>query len=190
MAGREASAGRAPVPSDEARPYGYGLQRNIVRYRRGTAKPGKHYTLRTMYVPLFLDSLFAALGDSRPEAVPTIGCGGGMATLCLADELRQRGVEVELMVGADLVPNMIAAARQDLADYGSEWARERLRFVVAPHERLMNDLPTGLGVGPEDLAGSFHFALESLRSGTRCKKAPPRRLLRSSIGCSRRAAAS
>lgn len=140
--------------------YGYDLAGNIKRYRSATARPGKHFMLRSTYLPAFLDSLSSAVRDSKAEAARTLefGCGGGMATFYLADELRRRGVPVELMVGADLVPNMIAAARKDLADNGGEWTMERLRFVVAPHERLIDDLPVGLGLGLEELEGSFHLA--------------------------------
>src|SRR5438445_4684 len=82
-----------------------------------------------------------------------------MAVHHLTECLGEKGIDVELAVGADFVPAMIDAARLDLSEYGTPWARERVRYGVATNENLVAGVAEALGVLPKDISGTFHLAL-------------------------------
>lgn len=133
----------------------------IERYRRASAGEGIDYLLRTTYGPLFMASAQAALRDTGSDRLRVLefGCGAGMALHHLVEMLGEAAIEVDLAVGTDFVPAMVAAAEGDRDAFGSEWAKERMRYVVAPNETLARDIAEGLSVPAETLARSFHIAI-------------------------------
>ncbi len=82
-----------------------------------------------------------------------------MALHYFVEALGEAAIEVDLAVGTDFVPAMVAAAAGDLDTFGSEWAKERMRFLVASNETLAEQIAAGLKVPVETLAGSFHVAI-------------------------------
>lgn len=136
----------------------YSAEAAIRKYRRATAGEGINYLLPHSYGPIFEKAAAAALtdtGSSRLRALE-FGCGAGMAIHHLAEDLGER---VELAVGADFVPEMIEAANRDLEEFGSDSAKQRLRYVVAPNESLVADIAAALDTQTADLEGSFQLAL-------------------------------
>lgn len=139
----------------------YDRPETVQRYRRRTAGAGINFLLPNVYGPLFLDELHAALADTGAERLRILefGCGAGMALHYLTEELGKQGIDVELAVGADFVPAMVGAAQQDLDEFGTSWAKERVRYVVASNEELEAGVAEGLGTTVDALAGTFHLAI-------------------------------
>jgi SAM-dependent methyltransferase len=150
-----------PEPALEADYREYESAETIQHYRRATAGVGINHLLRTTYGPVFLEHARAALDETGAESLTVLefGCGAGMALHYLTEQLGRQGTPVDVAVGTDFIPGMIAAAKQDLAQYGSAWARERVRFVVAPNEKLVEGLAKELGQSPDSLAGTVHLAI-------------------------------
>lgn len=154
------------IPEGIPAPYGadfrhYSGDEVVRRYRRASAGQGIDYLLRTIYGPLFLEVARAAMADTEAKRLRILdfGCGAGMAVHFLTEQLGREALDVELAVGADFVPAMISAAEQDVREYATPWARERLRFVVASNENLVSDIARGLDTTTEDLAESFQLAI-------------------------------
>jgi SAM-dependent methyltransferase len=138
----------------------YADPETIGRYRRLTAGEGINYLLRTTYRAIFLESARAVLAERDGDLrLLEFGCGAGMALHQLAEDLHGENVPVELGVGADLVPEMIEAATQDLLRFGSCWAKDRLRYVVAANEELVSRLSDSLTEGDEGVTETFHLAV-------------------------------
>jgi SAM-dependent methyltransferase len=133
----------------------------VQRYRQATAGKGIEYLLRTTYGPIFLDAALASFSDAgdRPLRAIEFGCGAGMAIHYVTERLNEVGVDVDFTIGADFVPAMIEAAKQDLEQSGTTWARARLSYVVATNEALADEVAKGLGLRPSDLEGTFQLAL-------------------------------
>jgi len=139
----------------------YDDEKTIERYRRKTAGEGIDYLLSASYGPIWLRAARDALRDTKAQSLRIVefGCGAGMAVHYVVEALRKEGVEVELAVGADFVPAMVAAAQQEVEEFGDEWTKQRMRFVVATNEELAGQLAGGLGQSAASLEGSFHLAL-------------------------------
>jgi SAM-dependent methyltransferase len=133
----------------------------IRRYRRRSAGEGINYLLESVYGPIFLAAARAAAAETRTERLRILefGCGAGMAIQYTTMALHDEGKDVELGVGADLVPQMVDAANQELQEAGNAVVRHSVRFVVAANERLTDDLAVGLGEDPRALNGTFHLAI-------------------------------
>jgi SAM-dependent methyltransferase len=153
--------GHGPDPSVEADYREYEGAETIQRYRRPTAGAGINHLLRTTYGPVLLEQARAALDETGAESLTLLefGCGAGMALHYLTEELGRRGTPVDIAVGTDFIPGMIAAAKQDLAEYGSPWARERVRFIVAANEKLVEGLARELGQSRDSLVDTIHLAV-------------------------------
>jgi SAM-dependent methyltransferase len=138
----------------------YADAETIGRYRRSSAGEGIDYLLRTTYRAIFLESALAVVPErDRGLRLLEFGCGAGMALHQLAEDLHRENVPVELAVGTDLVPEMIQAASQDLDRFGSAWAKERFRYVVAANEELVSRLSDALGEGNDEVTGTFQLAV-------------------------------
>ena len=139
----------------------YDADETILRYRRATAGEGINHLLKESYGPLLLEATRDVPRATNGEAVRIVefGCGAGMAIQHLLELLRREHVDVELAVGADFVPAMIDAANRELDEFGDEWMKQRLRFVVATNEDLAEQIAAGLQESTDGLAGSFHLAL-------------------------------
>ena len=155
------SQGGAHAPRARADYERYNNPEAVLRYRRRTAGEGINHLLPTTYGPIFMDAARSALAATRSRSLRILefGCGAGMALHYLSERCREEGIDVELALGTDFSPQMIAAARRDLEDVGSEWARRRLRFLVADNETLLPDVARALGESEETLVESFHLAV-------------------------------
>lgn len=167
--------GAPPVLESQPAYRHYDRPETVRRYRRRTAGDGINYLLPNVYGPIFLDQVRAALLDTGAERLRILefGCGAGMALHHLAERLGKHGIEVELAVGADFVPAMIAAAQQDLEEFGTTWAKKRVRYVVASNEALSAGIAEALGETVYALDGTFQLAigLNTFRYAIRQEKA-------------------
>jgi SAM-dependent methyltransferase len=138
----------------------YARPEKVRIYRRATASKGKLHMLRAVYAPLVADAARVALEQTHATAIRALefGCGAGLGTQALMDELIRTGIDVELIVGADAEPAMIAAAQHDLAECDFGCASQRVAYVVASHERLSTEVPAALGISARKLAESFQLA--------------------------------
>jgi SAM-dependent methyltransferase len=133
----------------------------VRRYRRASAGRGINHLLENTYGPLFLDVARSARSGVSADSLRILefGCGAAMALHHLTESLGRQNVDVGLAVGTDFVPRMIAAADADLEEYGSDWAKQRIRHVVAPNEDLVGGIAGALGEPREAVAGSFSLAI-------------------------------
>lgn len=139
----------------------YSAEANIRKYRRASAGEGINYLLPNSYGPIFEKATDAALADTGSSQLRALefGCGAGMAIHHLAEDMRRRGTEVDVAIGADFVPEMIEAANLDREEFASDWAKERLRYVVASNETLVDEIADGLDQQPADVEGTFQLAI-------------------------------
>lgn len=137
----------------------YSQPQNIAKYQRATAGQGIEYNLHALYGPLLMEHAraSAAATGSASLRILEFGCGAGMVLAHLAEELRRAGYEIDAAVGTDLVPEMITAARAELAAYGSPWAVQHLRFIVAPNEALYSPIAEDLEGDPRQVEQGFDF---------------------------------
>jgi SAM-dependent methyltransferase len=139
----------------------YSADANVRKYRRATAGEGINYLLPTSYGPIFRSAATAALADTGSSQLRALefGCGAGMAIHHLVEDMTSHGTEVDLGIGADLVPEMIEAANRDRDEFASASAKERLRYVVAPNETLVEDIASALDQEPAAIEGTFQLAI-------------------------------
>jgi SAM-dependent methyltransferase len=139
----------------------YDAAETVARYRRSTAGEGINYLLPRVYGPIFISAARAAAAETGAKRLRIVefGCGAAMALHFLTEALLAEGTDVELAVGADFVPRMVEGASLDVAEYGSETARERMRFAVASNEELAAGLAEAFDTSVDALAGTFHLAI-------------------------------
>jgi SAM-dependent methyltransferase len=139
----------------------YDTGETVARYRRSTAGEGINYLLPRIYGPIFINAARAAAAETRAERLRIIefGCGAAMALHFVTEALLAEGTDVEFAVGADFVPRMIEAAALDVAEYGSEVGRKRMRFAIASSEELAAGVADALDSSVGALAGTFHLAI-------------------------------
>ena len=162
MIRRRMAAGNPRIDTALSADYAaYDDSQTVSRYRRASAGRGIEFLLSRLYGPTFVAAVRDALEESGSAGARLLefGCGAGMALQYATQKLGDAGIDVELAVGADFVPAMIEAARQDADAFATEWARERLRFVVASNEALADEIANGLDVSVDSLAQTFHVAI-------------------------------
>jgi hypothetical protein len=73
--------------------------------------------------------------------------------------LEGRGIPVEYAIGTDFSEALIGAAKRDAKRYLTPEQNQKVRFCVASHENLIEDVTKGLGIRSEALLGSFDIML-------------------------------
>ena len=150
----------------------YTSQESIRRYTRQTAGYGISYLLDHDYGRIYLESIRKYVAASRLKAgirLWEFGCGGGMNLLHLVSVLRREGIPVEFACGTDFSPTLIAAAKTESRRYIAPDQNKKVQFVVARNEDLVEEGAAGLGLGKENLLGSFDLIIgvNTIRYGHR-----------------------
>ena len=140
----------------------YSSDDSLRRYTKETAGHGISYLLDHDYGEIY----FSVIENQIPKArvrkgirLWEFGCGAGMNLLHLVSALERRGVPVEYAVGTDFSEALISAAKQQAQRYLTPEQNQKVRFCVASHENLIEEVTRGLGVVKEDLLGSFDVML-------------------------------
>ena len=136
----------------------YNSEDSLRRYTKETAGQGISYLLDHDYGDIYFSVIENQIPKSRIQKgirMWEFGCGAGMNLLFLVGELERRGIPLELAVGTDFSEVLIDAAKRQAKTYLKPEQNEKVRFCVARHENLMEEVTTGLGVPKEQLLNSF-----------------------------------
>jgi methyltransferase family protein len=140
----------------------YSTEDSLRRYSKETAGNGISYLLDHDYGEIYLDVIENQIPKSRVQKgirLWEFGCGAGMNLLHLVSALERRGVTVESAVGTDFSDALIDAAERQAQRYLTPGQNQKVRFCVASHENLIEEVTKGLGVRKEALLGSFDVML-------------------------------
>ena len=140
----------------------YSSEDSLRRYSKETAGKGIDYLLNHDYGEIYLDVIENNIPKSRVKSgirLWEFGCGAGMNLVHLVSMLEKRGTTVEYAVGTDFSGALIAAAREQAKKYLKPDQNQKVRFCVARHENLVDDVTKELGIRKETLLGSFDLML-------------------------------
>jgi len=140
----------------------YSSEDSLRRYSKETAGKGIDYLLNHDYGEIYLDVIENQIPKSRVKSgirLWEFGCGAGMNLVHLVSMLEKRGTTVEYAVGTDFSGALIAAAREQAKKYLKPEQNQKVRFCVARHENLVDDVTKDLGIQKETLLGSFDLML-------------------------------
>jgi 2-polyprenyl-3-methyl-5-hydroxy-6-metoxy-1,4-benzoquinol methylase len=135
----------------------YSSQDSLHRYSKETAGRGISYLLDHDYGDIYFGVIENQIRRSRIRGIRLweFGCGAGMNLLFLVGALERRGISVDIAVGTDFSEALIDAAKRQAKRYLTPEQNQKVRFCVARHENLIEEVTTGLGVRKEELLNSF-----------------------------------
>jgi cyclopropane fatty-acyl-phospholipid synthase-like methyltransferase len=140
----------------------YSSEDSLRKYSKETAGNGISYLLDHDYGEIYFSAIENQIPKSRLQKGVRLwefGCGAGMNLLHLVSTLERRGVRVERAIGTDFSEALIGAAKQQAQTYLTPAQNQKVRFCVASHENLIEEVTKGLAVRKEDLLGSFDVML-------------------------------
>jgi SAM-dependent methyltransferase len=140
----------------------YRSKEAVLRYTRRTAGSGISYLLNHDYGRVYgqvLDRLLPEDFKRNGLRLLEFGCGAGMNLIDLVAKIEKRGIRVKQAYGTDFSGPLIAAAMEEADKYLDPGLRERVEFLVARNETIVNDLITTLHVDRSVLLSSFHLIL-------------------------------
>jgi hypothetical protein len=136
----------------------YSSEDSLRRYSKETAGQGISYLLDHDYGDIYFGVIEEQIPKSRIQKgirLWEFGCGAGMNLLFLVGALERRGIPVELAVGTDFSEALIDAAKRQAKTYLTPAQNRKVRFCVARHENLIEEVTIGLGLRKEELLDSF-----------------------------------
>jgi len=138
----------------------YSADEALLKYRPGSAGHGIGYLLDHDYGAIYRK----ALTDHVPTSLTRkglrlleFGCGAGMNLIHVSGMVQRMGLPLESAYGTDFSERLIQAARADAAKTLPAGTREKVEFMVARNEEILNDLAAGRSVPPASLRGSIHM---------------------------------
>jgi 2-polyprenyl-3-methyl-5-hydroxy-6-metoxy-1,4-benzoquinol methylase len=140
----------------------YSTKDSLRRYSKETAGNGISYLLDHDYGEIYFSVIEEQIPKPRIKRgirLWEFGCGAGMNLLHLVSALARRGVAVEHAVGTDFSEALIGEAKRQAQRYLAHEQNQKVRFCVARHENLIEEVAKGLGVRKETLLGSFDVML-------------------------------
>jgi 2-polyprenyl-3-methyl-5-hydroxy-6-metoxy-1,4-benzoquinol methylase len=140
----------------------YSSEDSLRKYSKETAGNGISYLLDHDYGEIYFSVIENQIPKSRVEKgirLWEFGCGAGMNLLHLMSALERRGIPIEYAVGTDFSEALIGAAKLQAQRYLAPEQNQKVRFCVASHENLVEEVTKGLGVGKKALLGSFDVML-------------------------------
>jgi SAM-dependent methyltransferase len=146
----------------------YSSEESIRRYTRKTAGYGISYLLEHDYGRIYRECIDKYIPQARLKTgirLWEFGCGGGMNLLHLVSVLGHRGIPVDFACGTDFSDTLVAAATSEANNYVAREQINKLRFVVASNENLVEEGASRLGLGKDELLGSFDlvFGINTIR---------------------------
>jgi SAM-dependent methyltransferase len=140
----------------------YSMDETICKYTRKTAGHGISYLLDHEYGKIYFEFIKRYVPESRLRTGVRLwefGCGGGMNLLYLVSLLARQGIKLDLACGTDFSEALIAAAGKEANEYATPDQNSKVRFAVASNEDLVEEGAKGLGVGKDELLGSFDLVV-------------------------------
>jgi len=153
----------------------YTADEAVQRYGTETAGYGVNYLMEHDYGRIYRRVLTQYLPKSVTRdgvRLLEFGCGAGMNLIHMVGLAESANVPVTRAYGADFSPKLIEAARADTSRIVAARSRDRVEFVVARNETIIEDMAAGIGAAPNTLLGSFHvvFGVNTFRYCHRMKK--------------------
>jgi 2-polyprenyl-3-methyl-5-hydroxy-6-metoxy-1,4-benzoquinol methylase len=153
----------------------YSREDSLRRYSKETAGNGIGYLLEHDYGEIYYGVIENRIPKARLEKglrLWEFGCGAGMNLIYLVSALERRGISVQYAVGSDFSEALINVAKQEAKKYLTAEQNQKVNFCVASHENLLEEASKDLGVGKQDLVGSFDIMLgvNTIRYCHRIKK--------------------
>jgi SAM-dependent methyltransferase len=138
----------------------YSADKTILKYRFTTAGHGISYLLEHEYGDIYRKVITQLLPESfRRQGLRILefGCGAGMNLIHLAATIHRSGIPLVQAYGTDFSDKLIQAARVDAAERLNPEIRDKVKFLVARNEAVIDDLADGLLASPASLRGSLHL---------------------------------
>ncbi len=154
----------------------YNTEEAVKRYTKNTAGKGINYLLENVYGPIYLgvvNDLLKRVNIKNGLRLIDFGCGGGMNLIFLVDLLTKHNIQIDIAYGTDFSVNLVDTARIEAKKCLNEAQLEKVKFLVASNEDLLNDLSKAPETDKEDLSNSFHlvFGINTFRYCHRLNKA-------------------
>jgi len=130
----------------------------IVRYATKTAGEGIRYILNHVYGPVyshFIDNICKQAGRSKMFRVLEYGCGAGMNLIYIFRLLLSKSVYVAAAIGTDFSRPLIEAAEKEKKELIDPDNQNKITFLEAANESLLEDLAKGLSQDKSLLYNSF-----------------------------------
>ncbi len=131
----------------------------VLKYRGETAGHGISYLLDHDYGTVYRRVLETLPESFKRKGIRLLefGCGAGMNLIHVASMVCQMGISLDRAYGTDFSDKLIQTARADATRALTPAARERVEFIVARNEAIIDDMAAGLNVPVNSLRGSFHM---------------------------------
>lgn len=140
----------------------YSAEESIRRYRKETAGSGISYLLDHDYGKIYLEVIEKCIQRSRMQQgirLWEFGCGGGMNLLHIISLMERQGIAWGCAFGTDFSETLLEAANREAKKNLTSEQNKKVRFCVARHENLIEDVTQGLGISKHSLLGSFDIML-------------------------------
>jgi SAM-dependent methyltransferase len=138
----------------------YSADAALVKYRRATAGHGISYLLDHDYGSVYRNVLEnLAPHACRRDGIRLLefGCGAGMNLTHVAAMVHRMGIPLAYVLGTDFSAKLIHAARADAAEHLRTTVCERLEFLVARNETIIDDIAAEQHFTSESMLGSFYL---------------------------------
>ncbi len=140
----------------------YTDEASVAKYVSDTAGKGIQFILEHVYGPLYsdiIDSIYRDGGGATGFRVLEYGCGGGMNLLHIFRLLLSKDIPVLAAVGTDFSQPLLDAAEREKEMLIDPENRDKIAFLRASNETLLDDLRKGMSQSAESLPGSFELVV-------------------------------
>jgi len=131
-------------------------------YSPQTAGKGIQYNLAHTYGPIYakaVNDILVSEGKKGPFRILEYGCGAGMNLLYVFKMLLSKNIPVDMAVGADFSQPLIDAAKNEQVSAISPEHQNKIKFVLAANESLLEDLTQQLLLTKDALSNTFDIII-------------------------------
>lgn len=136
----------------------YSADAALPKYRSATAGYGISYLLDNDYGAIYRYALEQCRSESpllRGTRVLEFGCGAGMNLIHVVSMIERRGDRLEQAYGTDFSEKLLEAGRTDADRILRPAFADKVKFLVARNETIIDDMAAALNVPPGSLHRSF-----------------------------------
>jgi SAM-dependent methyltransferase len=140
----------------------YSAEDTIRKYVTRSAGKGIQYILRHVYGPLYakiIDSINRNADETNGFRVLEYGCGAGMNLLYIVRLLSLKGIPLAAAIGCDFSMPLIQAAEREKDLLIGPESKNKITFLQASNESLLNDIANGLSMNTSLLTNTFDLVV-------------------------------